>query len=120
MLIYKPCCLSVPLAYGQMPKALEPLLGSRTRALFYIWSGLTPIGDDTTELAQVLASNRCMNTWNQEHPFESIDIQQAQQFCMEQYAPDVVYTPLQLWLQTPTLRHRPPSGETHEENSTPK
>ena len=34
-------------------EGVEPLLGSRTRALFYIWSGLTPIGDDTTEILPI-------------------------------------------------------------------
>ena len=57
-----------------------------------------------------------MNTWGQAAPFESINIEHAQRFCMEQYAPDVVYAPLQQWLQNPKLKHGSPSATTHEEN----
>lgn len=95
---------------------VEPLLGSRTRVLFYLWSGLSPIGDSTTELAQELSDANCINTWDQEKPFTRINIKLAQQFCVDNYAPEVVYDPLRKWLQSPVLKHRPPSPSTHEEN----
>ena len=97
-------------------KGVEPLLGSRTRALFYIWSGLTPIGDTTTELAQELTEAKCMNSWEQQNPFVSIDIDHAQQYCLDNYAPDKVYAPLRHWLGAPKLKHRTPSPSTHIEN----
>ena len=97
-------------------KGVEPLLGSRTRALFYIWCGLTPIGDATTELATELVKANCMNTWTQDMPFTAINIVQAQQFCAERYAPEKVYEPIEQWLQSPTLHHRVPSTSTHDEN----
>ena len=97
-------------------KCAESLLGSRTRALFYIWSGLTPIGDTTTELGTDLANAKCMNTWDQKNPFTPIDIERAQQFCVDNYDPDTVYAPLRTWLTSPNLRHRPPSPSIHDEN----
>lgn len=97
-------------------KGIEPLLGSRTRALFYIWCGLTPIGDATTELATELLNAKCMNSWNQEIPFKPIDIIHAQQFCTDMYAPVKAYEPIKQWLQSPTLRHRLPSSSVYDAN----
>lgn len=94
----------------------EPILGSRTRALFYIWCGLTPIGDGTTELAEMLIDQGCMNSWSHPNPFSHIDIEAAQQFCADRFAPSSVYTPLLNWLERPTLAHRTRSSGVEMEN----
>lgn len=83
---------------------VESTLGSRTRALFYIWSGLTPIGTLHTELATDLHQHGHLRTW--EDHFRPIDIDAAQQFCQQHYGPQEIYSPLLNWLNTPTRIHR--------------
>jgi len=94
----------------------EPILGSRTRALFYIWCGLIPIGDETTELAETLLNQKCMNSWSQADPFSSIDIQVAQSFCASTFGPEHVYQPLKDWLSNPKINHRQRSSSVEMEN----
>ena len=43
---------------------IESTLGSRTRALFYLWNGLTPVGTLNTELRSCTLTNVCAWTVN--------------------------------------------------------
>ena len=97
-------------------QGIEPLLGSRTRALFYIWNGLTPVGDTTTELASLLHTEGHMSSWSDEPPLSPIDIVAAQQYCQIHFAPKTVYNGLLDWLANPSIRHKRPTSSTHEEN----
>lgn len=100
----------------------ESLLGSRTRLLFYLWNGLTPIGDNKTELALELHDHGWMYTWNEfsnmsaKSPPAPIDIQKAQQYCQRQFSADVVYSPLKGWLRSPKHSVKSSTTNLHLEN----
>ena len=88
---------------------VESTLGSRTRALFYIWSGLTPIGTLHTELATELHHQDFLRTWKED--WTSIDIPMAQAYCQQQFSPQTIYAPLHAWLQAPKRIHRTHTNE---------
>ncbi len=90
----------------------EPLLGSRTRALFYLWNGLTPIGDTTTELASLLYEAQSMRSWEDSNPFQPVNIHQVQEFCRKTFAPDNIYQPLFSWMKSPSKTHPLRQSET--------
>ncbi len=100
----------------------ESLLGSRTRLLFYLWNGLTPIGDTKTELALDIHRNGWMYDWDKFSKFtanssiKSIDIEKAQQYCVEHFSADIVYRPLRQWLQNPKHIGMTPTTSLHLEN----
>ena len=97
-------------------QGVEPLLGSRTRALFYIWNGLTPVGDTTTELALTLHKEGHMSSWSDNQPLSSVNIEDAQQYCQNHFAPKTVYDGLLEWLHAPSIKHKRPNASTHDEN----
>ena len=97
-------------------QGIEPLLGSRTRALFYIWNGLTPVGDTTTELASTLHKEGHMSSWADETPLSSVNIVAAKQYCQKHFEPRTVYNGLLEWLDSPSIQHKRPNSSTHEEN----
>jgi|GEM_PF-5449628 len=97
-------------------QGVEPLLGSRTRALFYIWNGLTPVGDTTTELALTLYKGGHMSSWSDIQPLSSVNIESAQQYCHTHFGPKTAYKGLLEWLQSPSIKHKRPNSSTHEEN----
>ena len=92
----------------------ESTLGSRTRALFYIWSGLTPIGSLNTELATDLYHNECMRTWDDD--WTPINIVRAQAHCQRHYGPNTIYTPLLEWLQAPKRVQRRNTNRLAQDN----
>jgi hypothetical protein len=89
---------------------IEPLLGSRTRALYYIWNGLKIFGSTLTELGLQLHEHRFLAEWHQrsELPMvleeaEKIDTSKAQQFCLKLFAPNKIYQPLIKWIINPKI-----------------
>lgn len=88
---------------------VESFLGSRTRALFYIWNGLLPIGTPNTELGQTLLDNNALIPFQPSTPLQeyiqrnSVHIHHTQTFCTENFAPEKAYRPLVEWLEKPTL-----------------
>jgi hypothetical protein len=87
---------------------IEPLLGSRTRALFSIWNGLRIFGSAKTELAAFLVSQNAMIAWNPDQNTSSvlektsdIDIKEAQNLCQTHFSPMKTYSPLLKWLLNP-------------------
>lgn len=102
--VLKKCRYSTWLDQGE----IEPLLGSRTRALFAIWHGLKIFGSPQTELAQFLIEKKAMVPWNENIPISSVfdrlselDPRHAQDICHQYFNPAVVYAPILRWLDSP-------------------
>lgn len=88
--------------------AIEPLLGSRTRALFAIWNGLKIFGSAETELAEFLVAHNAMVAWHPDEntPYilesaEKLDCEEAQNLCQMYFSPLKTYEPLLRWLSNP-------------------
>ena len=92
---------------------IEPLLGSRTRALFYIWHGLIPIGSCNTELAAFLKDAQALIPWDANQSIEEmcetsiLPISSIQKLCADHFHPEIVYEPLKNWLHAPKRITRP-------------
>lgn len=102
---------------------IEPLLGSRTRALFAIWNGMKIFGSAQTELAEFLVRNQAMLKWNgRESPsivfseISKIKIPQAQSICQQYFSPDIVYAPLLEWIRNPIKIKKQKQNYPFEEN----
>ena len=93
---------------------IESTLGSRTRALFYLWNGLTPVGTLNTELAVQLYTHKCMRSWTDK--LKPINIEAAQEHCTNTYGPSHAYEPLIQWLRNPTRVHRNELGGLASDN----
>ena len=87
---------------------LESSFGSRTRALFFAWQGLSVAAHCQTELfyelcnakvAHPLPTPSSLYSLLQQSPQHSI-----QDYCIKHFSPHVVYQPLQEWLKNPKKR----------------
>lgn len=104
-------------------EGIEPLLGSRTRALFYIWHGVKIIASNTTELAAFLESEGALVQWDLDVNFKelieranAIDIPSAQELCIQYFSPQRIYMPLLNWLNDPKHLLREDRDWINEEN----
>ncbi|MEC7985586.1 MAG: hypothetical protein VX278_10520 [Myxococcota bacterium] len=96
---------------------VEPLLGSRTRAMFFSWMGMDIFGSCQTELMQDLEREQLVSPMlgpgdlaraitAAEHLRKQPKLQD---YCRALYAPSEVYAPLLHWLKNPTKR--PPARQ---------
>ncbi len=92
-------------------KGVEPLLGSRTRALLFSWMGLEIIGSPSTELGTRLDEQGLLHSCSngEELKLSILEIlkdrglkaQQTQSWFNSQFAPKAVYAPLINWVNRP-------------------
>ena len=79
---------------------LEPVLGSRTRALFYAWHGLPSIASVNCELSEWLLSEGLLLEWSSNRLPElieksrEIDSNRLRQLCHDTFNPELCYAPV--------------------------
>lgn len=119
--VIRKCQYSVWLDQGD----IEPLLGSRTRALFSIWHGLKIFGSTKTELADFLMRQQAMVEWDGRKPADivfrqlaEINVEHAQSVCKQYFSPDVVYAPIVEWINNPVRVKKQPQDSVFLENQS--
>ena len=86
---------------------VEPLLGSRTRALLFAWMGMDITASCDTELMQDLhLEGLVWNIRNKENLREAFSSpihhgSKLRKYCHDHYSPSKVYTPIENWLKNP-------------------
>jgi hypothetical protein len=102
---------------------VEPLFGSRTRALLFGWMGLEVVGSPQTELAKEMAESGLLHpvtdAWALTDTLVRMaktgespeNAQHRQQRLMEMYAPSICYDPLINWVASPRIGHQVSGGQ---------
>lgn len=98
------------LGFWMNHKGIEPLLGSRTRALLFAWMHMDIAASCDTELMHDLLSKNLVHDIREANDLHNViesppnKGSQLFAYCQEQYAPEKVYAPLLDWLSHPQKR----------------
>ena len=97
-------------------QGVEPLLGSRTRALLFAWMGMDITASCDTELMQNLLSEELVWDVRTIEDVKNAILSPKQhgtrlkEYCLDTYSPSTVYAPIEQWLQNPK-RHTPSDSD---------
>ncbi|MAA79542.1 MAG: hypothetical protein CL916_09805 [Deltaproteobacteria bacterium] len=102
-------------------QGVEPLLGSRTRALLFAWMGMDIAASCDTELMQNLCSEKLVWNIRTAEDLSTAMIGRTQhgkklkEYCRETYSPSAVYAPIGQWLRAPKRYKHPHKDNVSDE-----
>jgi len=100
---------------------VEPLLGSRTRAMLFAWMGMDIAASCDTELMATLHKhNLVWDIRNIEDLSEALRAsaqksKALQDFCRQEFLPKKIYQPIHSWLKNPKVRKKAEKDKLLEE-----
>ena len=102
-------------------QGVEPLLGSRTRALLFAWMGMDITASCDTELMTNLLSEELVWDIRTADDLRNALISPSQhgkklkEYCSDTYAPSTVYAPIEKWLCAPKRYTQPNADNVSDE-----